>query len=340
MMKMELERLQKIYESGEVKEGFYYQVKGMEEKRWFRDIEFKYGHIDGVKFENVNFRHCTFYKCDFSKVHFKNCDFSFCKFMFSTIDDCSFEDCNLDSIRFYYSNTNEALKFRHCMINGMELNKAYAYFALIDSTLLQYSVFNASFSILSEGITSIEDGDIIKSSFDIFIDKHECKIIDLSIDFSTVTISGIGGLTKDTMIIKNIVIRKSTVSTKLYIDSKSILNYIYCPDCSINYKPYNKYTYPVNVGPIGSRGEFTTYYPDRDVVSCGCWKTDNEDIPTGTLEEFETRVNEWYGENAKFPNKFYYSQYMNAIAYFKMERYRYLESLNKSKGDKVKQSLC
>ena len=331
-MKMALEKLQKIYESGEVKEGFYYQDKGMEE-RWFRNIEFKYGHIDEVKFENVNFRHCTFYKCDFSKVHFKNCDFSFCKFMFSTIVDCSFENCNLDSITFYYSNTSEVLKFSHCMINGIELNKAYANFTLIDSTLLQYSTFNSSFSITSKGITSIGNGDIIKSSFDIFI-KPKCKIVDLNIDSSDVTMSGISGLTKDTTIIKNIVIRKSTVTANLPIDSKPILNYIYCPDCSINDNPYSKYPYPVNVGPIGSRGEFTTYYPDRDVVSCGCWKTDNEDIPTGTLEEFESRVNEVYGEDGETPNKFYYSQYMNAIAYFKMERDRYLESLNKSKGDK------
>ena len=38
-------------------------------------------------------------------------------------------------------------------------------------------------------------------------------------------------------------------------------------------------------------------------------------------------LNKVYGENGEFPNKLYHSQYMNAIAYFKMERDRYLESL-------------
>lgn len=69
----------------------------------------------------------------------------------------------------------------------------------------------------------------------------------------------------------------------------------------------------IQVACIGKRKSTTTYCVDDNLVLCGCWNNYNG----GTLEEFEKRVKEVYGENGKEPNKQYYSEYIGAINLFK-----------------------
>lgn len=64
----------------------------------------------------------------------------------------------------------------------------------------------------------------------------------------------------------------------------------------------------VQVGPIGSRSDYTIYYVDRDFVHCGCWNDKNGN----TLESFKERVNEEY------PDGKYREEYLSAIAMFEM----------------------
>ena len=64
---------------------------------------------------------------------------------------------------------------------------------------------------------------------------------------------------------------------------------------------------------IGSRNSTTTYCLEDDNVICGCWN----DYKGGTLAEFEARVESVYGEQGKTPDAKYYTQYMEAIKFFK-----------------------
>lgn len=63
---------------------------------------------------------------------------------------------------------------------------------------------------------------------------------------------------------------------------------------------------------IGSRNGTTTYCVEDNNVVCGCWNKHKG----GTLAEFKQRVESVYGENAKTPNKKYYTQYMAAVEFF------------------------
>ena len=64
---------------------------------------------------------------------------------------------------------------------------------------------------------------------------------------------------------------------------------------------------------IGSRNGTTTYCLEDDNVICGCWNG----YKGGTLAEFEARVESVYGEQGKTPHAKYYTQYMEAIKFFK-----------------------
>jgi len=66
----------------------------------------------------------------------------------------------------------------------------------------------------------------------------------------------------------------------------------------------------IQVGPIGSRKSYTIYNVTDDVVQCGCWNN----YKGGTLAEFELRVTSEYGSD----NEKHFTEYMNAIAYFKL----------------------
>ena len=64
----------------------------------------------------------------------------------------------------------------------------------------------------------------------------------------------------------------------------------------------------IQVGPIGSRKDYTIYYVDRDFVECGCWVDGNGN----TLESFKKRINEVYPEGK------YRQEYLAAIAMFEL----------------------
>ena len=71
----------------------------------------------------------------------------------------------------------------------------------------------------------------------------------------------------------------------------------------------------IQVGPIGSRKDYTIYWIDRDVMQCGCWN----DYEGGSLEEFKQRVDETYpAENKKTLQ--YRNEYLAAIAMFERLR--------------------
>ena len=66
----------------------------------------------------------------------------------------------------------------------------------------------------------------------------------------------------------------------------------------------------VQVGPIGSRRDYTVYWVDRDIVRCGCWN----EYRGGSLEEFKSRIDEVY------PGGPYRQEYLAAIAMFEKMR--------------------
>lgn len=76
---------------------------------------------------------------------------------------------------------------------------------------------------------------------------------------------------------------------------------------------------------IGSRKGITTYCADYDIVLCGCWN----EYKGGSLEAFEQRIENIYGENGKEPNKQHYGEYKAAIEFFKTMRKLWEESNEK-----------
>ena len=71
----------------------------------------------------------------------------------------------------------------------------------------------------------------------------------------------------------------------------------------------------LQVGPIGSRKDYTVYNATDDVVQCGCWNAHKG----GTLEEFKERINEVYPEERERTLK-YRREYLTVIAYFEAVR--------------------
>ena len=71
----------------------------------------------------------------------------------------------------------------------------------------------------------------------------------------------------------------------------------------------------IQVGPIGSRKDYTIYWIDRDVVQCGCWNNYNG----GSLDEFKRRIDEEYPKEKEETLK-YRNEYLAAIAMFERLR--------------------
>lgn len=71
----------------------------------------------------------------------------------------------------------------------------------------------------------------------------------------------------------------------------------------------------IQIGPIGSRREYTIFWVDRDIVQCGCWN----DYEGGSLDEFKNRVNETYPAENEDTLQFR-NEYLAAIAMFERLR--------------------
>ena len=74
--------------------------------------------------------------------------------------------------------------------------------------------------------------------------------------------------------------------------------------------------YMYQVTGCGSDNRPTTYDVLNDQIICGCWACDEGN----TLENFEKRIEDVYGENGTKPNEKYYQEYMSAIKFFKEMR--------------------
>ena len=71
----------------------------------------------------------------------------------------------------------------------------------------------------------------------------------------------------------------------------------------------------IQVGPIGSRRDYTISWVDRNLVKCGCWN----DYEGGSLDEFKQRVDKTYpAENEDTLQ--YRNEYLAAIAMFERLR--------------------
>ena len=77
----------------------------------------------------------------------------------------------------------------------------------------------------------------------------------------------------------------------------------------------------VQVGPIGSRNDYTVYRVEEDIVQCGCWR----ESAGGSLTDFIARINEAYPEDNKDGAK-YRREYLAAIAMFQALREDYLKA--------------
>nr|DAJ35962.1 MAG TPA: pentapeptide repeat protein [Caudoviricetes sp.] len=82
----------------------------------------------------------------------------------------------------------------------------------------------------------------------------------------------------------------------------------------------------VQVGPIGSRSDYTVYHVEEDIVQCGCWR----EYMGGALADFVARINEAYPEDNKDGAK-YRREYLAAIAMFQALREDYLKDLRDKK---------
>lgn len=71
----------------------------------------------------------------------------------------------------------------------------------------------------------------------------------------------------------------------------------------------------IQVGPIGSRREYTIFWVDRNLVKCGCWN----DYDGGSLDEFKQRVDKTYPAENKDTLQFR-NEYLAAIAMFERLR--------------------
>lgn len=83
----------------------------------------------------------------------------------------------------------------------------------------------------------------------------------------------------------------------------------------------------VQVGPIGSRNDYTVYRVEEDIVQCGCWR----ESAGGSLTDFMARVNETYPEGNEDGAK-YRREYLAAIAMFQALREDYLKD---SQGERM-----
>lgn len=67
----------------------------------------------------------------------------------------------------------------------------------------------------------------------------------------------------------------------------------------------------IQVGPIGSRRDYTIFWVDRNIVKCGCWN----EYGGGSLDEFKQRVDKTYPAENKDTLQFR-NEYLAAIAMF------------------------
>ena len=77
----------------------------------------------------------------------------------------------------------------------------------------------------------------------------------------------------------------------------------------------------VQIGPIGSRNDYTVYRVEEDIVQCGCWR----EYVGGSLADFIKHVNETYPEGNEDGAK-YRREYLAAIAMFQSLREDYLKA--------------
>ena len=82
----------------------------------------------------------------------------------------------------------------------------------------------------------------------------------------------------------------------------------------------------VQIGPIGSRNDYTVYRVEEDIVQCGCWR----EYAGGALADFIARVNETYPEGNEDGAK-YRREYLAAIAMFQALREDYLKDLQRER---------
>jgi len=82
----------------------------------------------------------------------------------------------------------------------------------------------------------------------------------------------------------------------------------------------------VQIGPIGSRNDYTVYRVEEDIVQCGCWR----EYVGGSLADFIEHVNETYPEGNEDGAK-YRREYLAVIAMFQALREDYLKDLRDKK---------
>ena len=71
----------------------------------------------------------------------------------------------------------------------------------------------------------------------------------------------------------------------------------------------------IQVGPMGSRRDYTIFWVDRNLVQCGCWNG----YYGGSLDEFKKRVDETYPADNKETLR-YRNEYLAAITMFERLR--------------------
>ena len=82
----------------------------------------------------------------------------------------------------------------------------------------------------------------------------------------------------------------------------------------------------VQIGPIGSRNDYTFYRVEEDIIQCGCWRG----YAGGSLADFIEHVNDTYPEGNEDGAK-YRREYLAAIAMFQALREDYLKDLRDKK---------
>lgn len=248
----------------------------LEKKKGGEQLKLKNVVIYDTEIESCNLKDSEFVDCLFNKVHMK-----LVKFSSSNLIGCTFRDSHIELCDF---------KDAQLCRSTFNKTKVISFFRNVD--MFRSYIVDSDFSNVDFNHGFLQAIVVENSIF------NSCCFANVDISQSKFEKTD---LSKSNFYKANME-NANMVSSK--IDEcnfeKACLSYAILPERV------------VQVGPIGSRRDYTIYWIDKDLVLCGCWN----EHKGGTLKEFEERVHETY--KAKYDP--FRLQYEAAIAMFKLLR--------------------
>ena len=232
--------------------------------------------IYDTKIESCNLKDSEFVDCLFNKVKIKNVNFSS-----SNLRGCKFRDSDIE-LSFFKDAQLCCSDFNKTKVNG--------FFANVD--MFRSYISDSDFSDIDFNHGILQSMTVENSIF------KSCVFRDADIQQSKFEKTDLSKSDFYKANMENVNLATSKIDGCDF--EKACLSWTVLPERV------------VQVGPIGSRRDYTIYWIDKDIVLCGCWNNHKG----GTLKEFEERVHETY--KAQYDP--YRLQYEAAILMFKALR--------------------